>query len=208
MVSIAFGMPNRPRPLFVGDHPALDFLNTVATPVDVPVEWLAHGQDLVDWLEQTKMIDCATAHSFRAEPLRGLDETARKARALREWLRRFVKKHAGRTLPKGASKELREINELLARDQMYFQIQPAADEDSLCLRPEHVWTTAEQLLQPLALSIGNLVCAADFRLIRSCEGPSCTLMFYDRTKGHARRWCSMAVCGNRAKVAAFRTRQK
>jgi predicted RNA-binding Zn ribbon-like protein len=35
-----------------------------------------------------------------------------------------------------------------------------------------------------------------------------TLLFADHTRGHARRWCSMALCGNRAKQAAHRQRQK
>ena len=51
------------------------------------------------------------------------------------------------------------------------------------------------------------VALADFRLIRGCEGPVCTLLFLDRTKAHGRRWCSMAVCGNRAKAAAHRARR-
>jgi predicted RNA-binding Zn ribbon-like protein len=62
------------------------------------------------------------------------------------------------------------------------------------------------LLQPLAEAIADLVSHADFRLIRACEGSACTLMFLDKTKAHARRWCSMALCGNRAKVAAHRAR--
>lgn len=56
------------------------------------------------------------------------------------------------------------------------------------------------------VDVHDLVCHADFRLIRACEGTACTLMFLDRTKAHARRWCSMAVCGNRAKAAAHRAR--
>jgi len=70
------------------------------------------------------------------------------------------------------------------------------------------WTSPDQLLQPIAGAIADLVCDADFRLIRVCEGSACTLMFLDRTKAHARRWCSMAVCGNRAKAAAYRARAK
>ena len=57
-----------------------------------------------------------------------------------------------------------------------------------------------------AFDVHDLVCHTDFRLIRACEGTACTLMFLDRTKAHARRWCSMAVCGNRAQAAAHRAR--
>jgi predicted RNA-binding Zn ribbon-like protein len=44
--------------------------------------------------------------------------------------------------------------------------------------------------------------------VKGCEGPVCTLLFLDRTRARARRWCSMAVCGNRAKQAAHRTRTR
>jgi len=44
--------------------------------------------------------------------------------------------------------------------------------------------------------------------VKNCEGPTCTMLFLDTTKGHARRWCTMAVCGNRAKQASHRARAK
>jgi predicted RNA-binding Zn ribbon-like protein len=47
---------------------------------------------------------------------------------------------------------------------------------------------------------------ADFSHVKACEGPACTLLFLDKTRRHTRRWCSMAVCGNRAKQSAHRTR--
>ena len=52
----------------------------------------------------------------------------------------------------------------------------------------------------------ELVVSGDFELIRKCESDECVLWFYDRTKSHRRRWCSMAACGNRHKVAAYRER--
>jgi predicted RNA-binding Zn ribbon-like protein len=48
----------------------------------------------------------------------------------------------------------------------------------------------------------------DFSNVKACEGPACTLLFADHTRGHARPWCSMAICGNRAKQAAHRNRLK
>jgi len=52
--------------------------------------------------------------------------------------------------------------------------------------------------------MADLVCDADFTVGRNCQGPTCTMLFLDTTKGRARRWCSMAVCGNRAKQAKHR----
>ena len=66
----------------------------------------------------------------------------------------------------------------------------------------------EGVLAPLAEAAADLLANADFDLVRHCEGVDCVLWFYDRTKAHRRRWCSMQVCGNRNKVAGFRARRR
>jgi predicted RNA-binding Zn ribbon-like protein len=68
--------------------------------------------------------------------------------------------------------------------------------------------SVEALLVPVAEAVARLLAEGDFSLVRKCESSDCTLWFYDRTKSHHRRWCSMAQCGNRMKVAAFRARRK
>jgi len=57
-------------------------------------------------------------------------------------------------------------------------------------------------------ALAQLVCTEDFSDVKACEGPACTLLFADHTRGRTRRWCSMALCGNRAKQAAHRHRLK
>ena len=197
--------------MFVGDHPALDFLNTVASPAGAPIDWLEDGPDLLDWLKRAGVIDEAVVARFRAH--RALDAVAAQARELRDWFRSFVKRHAGKSYGAGAPRELERLNRLLAEDEVYRQVVPAAK--GLKTAPasspfqwsqQRRWTDPQRLLQPIAEAMGDLVCHADFRLIRTCEGEACTLMFYDRTKGHGRRWCSMSACGNRAKAAAHRAR--
>jgi predicted RNA-binding Zn ribbon-like protein len=201
-----------PPPFMVGDHPAIDFLNSVASPVGSPVEWLGNGGDLVAWLEQAHLIGAATARQFRgeADALGTLDAVAEQARSLRGWWREFVQRHAGRTLDPSAATELEPLNRLLGRDEIYRQVAvtTASGLPSFAWQDHRRWTSPERLLQPIAEALGDLVVAADFRLVRACEGRGCTLMFLDRTKGHQRRWCSMAVCGNRAKAAAHRARQR
>ncbi|MEJ7713529.1 MAG: CGNR zinc finger domain-containing protein [Pyrinomonadaceae bacterium] len=66
------------------------------------------------------------------------------------------------------------------------------------------------LLVPVAAAAADLLCDGDLSLVKKCENSACILYFYDTTKNHARRWCSMSGCGNRAKVAAHyeRTRIK
>jgi CGNR zinc finger protein/putative stress-induced transcription regulator len=47
----------------------------------------------------------------------------------------------------------------------------------------------------------------DWRRLRECGSPTCTAIFYDRSKNHSARWCSMQTCGNRDKVRRFRARR-
>ena len=205
-----------PQAVFVADHLALDFVNSRSTPSGVWTDWLRDGADLIAWLEQVGVIEAAIASDFRARfESRELDSVAEQARWLREWLRTFVKEHAGRELGADAVAALAPLNRVLARDDSYRQIgagNPATQHGrglhGYRLRQQRVqrWTTPEQLLQPIAEAIADLVCSADFRRIRGCDGSDCALMFLDRTKAQTRRWCSMATCGNRAKVAAHRAR--
>ena len=58
-----------------------------------------------------------------------------------------------------------------------------------------------------AEAAAELFTKPEFNLVRKCESDDCVLWFYDRTKGHKRRWCSMAVCGNMHKVSKFRSRK-
>jgi predicted RNA-binding Zn ribbon-like protein len=207
---------SRPPAIFTGDHLALDFINSRSTPLGVWTDWLRDGIDLVDWLEEAGAIETADATRFRddAGARKALDEIADRARILREWLRGFVARHAGRKIGAKAVAELGPLNDLLARSDIYWQVETrgaprdaaAPGQRPLRLRTVRRWTTPEQLLQPLAEAIANLVCNEDFRLIRECEGKACVLYFLDKTKAHARRWCSMALCGNRAKAAAHRAR--
>src|SRR2546422_11122302 len=64
------------------------------------------------------------------------------------------------------------------------------------------------LLVPVAESASELLCHGDLALVLKCENPRCILYFYDTTKNHARRWCSMTVCGNRMKVPAHYRRRR
>ena len=54
----------------------------------------------------------------------------------------------------------------------------------------------------------ELLGGPDGARIRQCQGPVCAILFLDTSRKGDRRWCSMSACGNRAKVAAFREREK
>jgi predicted RNA-binding Zn ribbon-like protein len=43
--------------------------------------------------------------------------------------------------------------------------------------------------------------------LKGCSSPTCISVFFDGSKNHSGKWCSMQSCGNRAKVRAFRQRR-
>lgn len=202
-----------PPPL-LADSRGLDFLNSLATPNDGQVEWLADGDQLLAWLEAAGLVDSAVLDKVRTSANPGeLDAVAAQARALREWFRDFVAKHRGKPLTRRALAELEPLNRLLARDAQFSQIALQAKGDSegsvatLKLLVQRRWLSPDALLYPVAEALAHLVTSADFTDVKHCEGPNCTLHFLDTTRDRRRRWCSMAVCGNRAKQAAHRLRK-
>jgi predicted RNA-binding Zn ribbon-like protein len=202
-------VPDRPPAIFIADSLGLDFLNSVATPVDTPIDWLDSGDGPVKWLAQAELVPADLLNALNERAMPGeLDGVAGEARALREWFRVFVRKHMGRPLAPEAIDELGPLNKLLGRDESFSQISGYRhrDGDGLELRMMRRWRSPESLLLPIGEALARFVCDEDFINIRACEGHSCTLIFADHSRRRGRRWCSMAVCGNRAKQAAHRNR--
>ena len=173
-----------------------------------PIDWIDGGDGLLDWLEQAQLVPADALRTIRAQALPGeLDKVADQAGSLREWFRGFVREHKGHPLTAKVLPNWTR-NRLLERDESL---------------PDGSWPGAKRRLSSfrhsaggarrlLLLSIGEalaqFVCTEDFSDVKACEGPACTLLFADHTRGHTRRWCSMAICGNRAKQAAHRHRLK
>jgi predicted RNA-binding Zn ribbon-like protein len=199
----------RPPAFFIADSLGLDFLNSTATPVDAPVDWLDIGAGLVAWLAQANLVPAQALNALTSRSTPGeLDKVADQARVLREWFRGFVRKHMGRPLTPEAIRELAPLNALLERDETFSRIEVHRDSDGdrLELQTTRRWRSPESLLMPIAEALARCVCEEDFASIRACEGQRCTLIFADHTRRRGRRWCSMAMCGNRAKQAAHRNR--
>jgi predicted RNA-binding Zn ribbon-like protein len=183
-------------PLFLADHGALDFLNTVMQVNGQPQDMWQSDEDVMAWLTRAGLASPVETASWTA------GELLQQARRLRETIRTLVaQKKAGETLqPEG-------LNDFLASIPACKQLRSGSGNsvEIVKIYPGH---GAAHLLGPVAELAASLLAEPDFELIRTCEHPDCTLWFYDRTKSHRRRWCSMALCGNRAKVARFRQQQK
>jgi len=206
----------RPPAMFIAGDPGLDFLNSIGTPVDTVVEWLTDGEDLMAWLERAELVPPEAAATIRANCFPGdLDAVAVQARALREWFRAFIVAHRGHALGPDSLDELEPLNRILERDDAYraIAIRPVDAPDQLTTsglewRTLRRWRRPDSLLLPIAHAIANLLTSEDLSRVKACEKSACTLFFLDRTRGQRRRWCSMTLCGNRAKQALHRSRVK
>lgn len=180
----------------LGDHPVLDFLNTVVRANGELVDSLQSGGDVLRWLARAgwPMEDGAAGR-----PPESLLDTARALRMT--IIGTTVERRKAGKLGMGV------LNTFLAEAWGHLKLVPDKDGG---LRLERQWErrTAEQVLAPVSEAAAELLATGDFDRVKRCEETECGLWFYDRTKSHRRRWCSMATCGNRHKVAAFRRRRQ
>lgn len=199
----------RPPAFFVGDHPALDFVNTVAAPSGTEIEWIDTGRDLVGWLVQAGAItEADQSNVLEKWPTTKLDKMAAEAVALREWFRGVLVLAKAKGVSAVARQDIERLNAVLARGATFEQVEAQSAHGHWQVVTNRPWRDPGEILAPIASAMADVLANGDFDLIRKCENPPCTIWFYDRTKGHRRRWCSQAMCGNRAKVAAFRERQR
>jgi predicted RNA-binding Zn ribbon-like protein len=194
------------RPLFLGSHPAIDFLNTSLKPRGCPVEVLGDGRSFAAWLGEAGLVDPARlAHLARRPGWAALDDAAADARRLREWARGWLARW--REDPGGDyAAEVRHLNAFLARPLVHRELVAAPRGYEVAERDQ--LADSADLIGVVALQLALLVAREDPERLKSCAGAECTLWFLDRTKAGRRLYCSAKVCGNRAKVAAFRERQR
>ncbi len=189
--------------LFLGNHLALDFVNTYPLIGEERVELLPDFATLLEWFKAAGLMDSKSVGGM----LRKWDGTAKARRTvedlrtLRETLRaELLRWESGHRV---SSAMCAELNELLARYPMRARLRPQASG----VRIESWFETAEpaQLLAPVVDAIADLFANADRTRVRKCD--SCVGHFLDTSKKGTRRWCSMQLCGNRSKVAAYAARQ-
>jgi predicted RNA-binding Zn ribbon-like protein len=185
---------------FVGNYLCLDFINTQVMEGGQPVDLLGDFNDLISWLAQAHVFDAPKAEeiigewagSSEAERVFGLALDFRAD--LRQMAERIIK---GKAVSQSV---IIQINDLL-RHQFGHAILKRV-KGGFEKRLQADFKEPIQLLWPLAESACDLLCYAALSLIKKCENEACVLIFYDTTKNHSRRWCSMSACGNRMKAAA------
>jgi predicted RNA-binding Zn ribbon-like protein len=180
-------------PVPVATHPALDFCNTLAGwSSDEPHEYLETYAHLAVWAREAGLVDARATATILAdaklEPRRASRELER-ARNLRRALYRACTDPADRVAWEAVASEARAA----ARHAVLNRDEP----------PGRRWSVSADvgLARPvleLGREAGELIATTDLRHLKACMGTDCGWLFLD--PGDRRRWCTMEVCGNRAKA--------
>lgn len=184
---------------WVGNHLALDFVNTLAAGPEGALELVRSDADLWRWARASELGE-------RLRPARKagpeLDPAVHRLRAALGAL--FAAAIDSRAPPRAA---LEEVNAALAQPPATEALVYAAGRFRRARTP---LTTNAELLRHLAERAAELLEHGPVDRLRRCEGAGCVLLFLDTSKTGRRRWCSMAGCGNRAKARAHygRSRRK
>jgi predicted RNA-binding Zn ribbon-like protein len=190
--------------LFVGNRLILDFLNTKPVLADGPAELFADTHALERWLvasglaarPDVKRVLRNLLHSAAAEGF--LEELI----AFRERLRAAVLRMERGAAP--AEEFIKEVNARLLQYPVHTSLRKHGGrivrESFFDLRkPSDLWA-------PIVDAAAELLAETDRSRIRKCE--SCVVHFFDISKKGSRRWCSMNICGNKLKVAAYQRRRR
>jgi predicted RNA-binding Zn ribbon-like protein len=183
----------------VGGVLALDFVNTAGgRATEQAIEHLQAPHHLVDWAAHAGAVPPAVA--ARLHGAVGPDLLC-EALALRETIYRI-----GAVISQGGSPDAADLAFLKDRAQHALggaRLAPSG--------PGYAFDFAQApaataLLGPIAWSAIDLLATGEFTRLKQCPGHDCGWLFYDRSKNNSRRWCDMAVCGNRSKAKRHRER--
>jgi predicted RNA-binding Zn ribbon-like protein len=175
--------------VYVSGRPCLDFAGTVKHRDSIREELLTDPQRLSDWAVQAGLVD---------RPIEVTDNDLAAAIALREaGYRTIIARLDGRR-PRSADVTL--INEWAVQPRLT----PRLHRNGSVRRDG----SASQLLASLAADLLDLLADAEFENVKRCAHPGCTRLYLDSSRAKNRHWCGMSTCGNRAKVQAFRARQR
>ena len=190
--------------LFLGNQLTLDLLNTRPVLDGEPVELLPDFSALLRWFLAAGLLRPGEVAKLRRRwgDLSRAQRTLNAVRELRERLRKEVLawERGGAVHHSTVS----ELNRLMSENPMRTKLKVTESSSSIELFFET--REPEDLLAPLAHSAAMLFTHVDRARVRKCG--QCVLHFYDTSKKGTRRWCSMRLCGNRLKVAAYAARRR
>jgi len=188
-------MPEAPPFLWTGNHPATDLCNTEPVIDGDRVELLADFDAVMSWANLAGVASRADA----------FDVSDREAARTLSFVRRFRASLRAVLDPTVAEPgAVHELNEVLREAPGVLHAEAPPGRTGVSLRAT---APGEQLRLDIAAATVDIF-RHDPNRIGRCAGPTCVLLFLDVSKSGRRRWCDMAVCGNRAKVAAHHARAR
>lgn len=174
---------------FLSDRPVLDFLATISERGTSDEERLRSPAELADWIAQAGLAEGRPAVSRAA---------LADAIALREAMYRALCALIDGESPARADRE--RINAAARHEPPVPRLGEAGEVTRRATLPG--------VLALLARDCIELFAGPDRDRLRRCDDARCTRLFVDRSRGARRRWCGMRGCGDRAKAAAYRRRQR
>ena len=190
----------------IADNLFLDFVNTRKVRDGQPFETLETFADFLAWTVAVELLEAGQAQVLFEKWNKDNSTASFLSEALNF---RNVLREAAETIATGnevSRAAIAAINEQLKKKSGFTELEKGAGDFEKRFRFD--LSEPSKLLPPIAEAAADFLCFADFALLRKCESSSCVLYFYDTTKNHRRRWCSMKACGNQAKAAAFYERKK
>jgi predicted RNA-binding Zn ribbon-like protein len=165
-----------------------DFVNTFD--LEDGEERLRTGEDLAAWM---------ASHGLEAAPTPG-DADLRRAIEFREALRSLLLANNGQPLPAGTTDALREAAE---RGSVRLEVDA---EGRISTRPAS--GGVDGLVAKLLDVASQAQLEGTWDRLKACPAETCAWAFYDESRNSSRTWCSMGVCGNRAKTRRYRSRKR
>jgi predicted RNA-binding Zn ribbon-like protein len=194
--------------VFVGERLWLDFVNTDDLRRGVRVDVLRDFNALVRWLGATGVLDgeraAGIARRADQQPA-GAAAALVDARRVRAALRALAER--GSVVTKAREDALVEINRVLGRSAGTRRVE-SGDDGSFRQAFVPVGDAFAGLMIPVVESAAASLVEQELARIRRCADARCPRVFLDSTRNGRRRWCDMATCGNRAKAARFRARER
>jgi predicted RNA-binding Zn ribbon-like protein len=190
--------------LFLGNHLALDFLNTKPVQDGREVELLPDFSGVLRWFQAAGLFQHPEARALeqRWSGSAQARQSVRELQKLRDRLRsEILAWERSRTVRHST---IAELNRLMAKYPMRTRVE--TDEGGFMTELYFEPHLPADLIAPLAHSAASLLAGTDPKHVRKCD--HCVLHFLDTSKKGTRRWCSMRLCGNRQKVAAYSARQR
>jgi predicted RNA-binding Zn ribbon-like protein len=182
----------------------LDFVNTAEFHAsDQPDEMLETYTDLVSWSMEAGLVTKSEARDLLVKSgneLQAAAKTLSDALVMRETIYRMLS--AAAHGKKTDNNDLSRFNRALAEALLRTQISPIDE--------EFTWTwqidenSFDRMLWPIAREAANLLTSEDLKRVGECaDDRGCGYLFFDTSRNHSRRWCSMEACGNRAKAQRY-----